>query len=59
MIKTAVVIVPILYMDEPKVNHNQDVNLQALLESGYRVKSVNDFEYHDVMFAHYVLEKDE
>lgn len=61
MIKTAIVTVPILNMDDNKPNIKSDVqvNLKSLLDEGYRVKIVNDILYHDVMFAHYILEKEE
>ena len=61
MIKTAVVVLPILSVDGSKPNINSDVrvNLNSLLEAGYRIKIVNDVLYHDVIFAHYILEKEE
>ena len=60
MIKTAIVAVPILSMDDNKPNINSDVkvDLRSLLDEGYRIKIVNDILYHDIMFAHYVLEKE-
>ena len=61
MIKTAIVTVPILSMDDNKPNTNSDVkiDLKSLLNEGYRIKIVNDIVYHDVVFAHYILEKEE
>lgn len=61
MIKTAIVTTPILNMDTNKLNINSDVqvDLKSLLNEGYRIKIVNDVLYHDVIFAHYVLEKEE
>ena len=61
MIKTAIVTTPILSMDNDKPNINSDVkvDLQSLLEEGYRIKIVNDVLYHNVIFAHYILEKEE
>ena len=61
MIKTAIVTVPILGManNKPNINSDVTVNLESLLNEGYRIKIVNDVLYHDVMFAHYVLEKEE
>lgn len=60
MIKTAIVTVQILSMDDNKLNINSDakVDLKSLLEEGYRIKIVNDVLYHDIVFAHYVLEKE-
>ena len=59
MIKTAIVTIPLLTVgNSPNIN-SQSVNLDALLSEGYRVKIVNDFLYHDIVFAHYVLEKEE
>ena len=61
MIKTAIVTIPILSMDNDKPNINSDVkvDLQSLLDEGYRIKIVNDVLYHNVIFAHYILEKEE
>lgn len=61
MIKTATVTIPILSMDNDKPNINSDVkvDLQSLLDEGYRIKIVNDVLYHNVIFAHYILEKEE
>lgn len=60
MIKTAITTIPILSIDSNKPNTNPDVNVDliGLLNDGYRVKIVNDFLYHDVIFAHYILEKE-
>ena len=70
MIKTAVITVPILKMDDDDSNmrsmdddnsnmrSNVEVDLKSLLDDGYRIKIVNDVLYHDIMFAHYVLEKE-
>ena len=61
MIKTAIITVPILRTTDNNVTINSDakVDLQTLLDDGYRIKIVNDILYHDVMFAHYILEKEE
>ncbi len=61
MIKTAIVTVPILSMDDNKVNINSDVkvDLHTLLNEGYKIKIVNDVLYQNVIFAHYILEKEE
>ena len=62
MIITASIVVPILNMDEnlPEIrNKSQELDLHTLLTQGYRIKIVNDFLYHDVIFAHYILEKEE
>ncbi len=61
MIKTAIVTTPILSMDNDKPNINSDVkvDLSKLLEEGYRIKIVNDVLYQNVIFAHYILEKEE
>lgn len=61
MIKTAIVTVPILSMNDTKPNINSDVqvDLKSLLNEGYRIKIVTDVLYHDVIFAHYILEKEE
>ena len=61
MIKTAIVTTPILSMGDNKLNINSDVqvDLKSLLDEGYRIKIVNDVLYHDVVFAHYILEKEE
>lgn len=61
MIKTAIITVPILSTTDNNVTINSDakVDLQTLLDDGYRIKIVNDILYHDVMFAHYILEKEE
>lgn len=60
MIKTAIVTTPILSMDNDKPNINSDVqvNLERLLDEGYRIKIVNDVLYQNVIFAHYILEKE-
>lgn len=60
MIKTAIVTVPILSMDDNELDIRSDVqvNLRILLDEGYRIKIVNDVLYHNVMFAHYILEKE-
>lgn len=60
MIETAVVVLPILSIDgrKPNINSDVQVNLNSLLKEGYRIKIVNDVLYHDVIFAHYVLEKE-
>lgn len=61
MIKTAIATVPLLSLDNNKPNITSDVqvDLKSLLDEGYRIKIVNDVLYHDVMFAHYILEKEE
>ena len=61
MIKTAIATVPLLSLDTNKLTINSDiqVDLKSLLDEGYRIKIVNDVLYHDVMFAHYILEKEE
>lgn len=61
MIKTAIVTIPILSMgnDKPNINSDVKVDLQSLLDEGYRIKIVNDVLYHNVIFAHYILEKEE
>lgn len=60
MIKTAIIVVPILSSDnKPNITTDAKVDLKNLLDEGYRIKIVNDILYHDVMFAHYVLEKEE
>ena len=61
MIKTAIVIVPLLTVEtSPSINNTkQAANLDTLLSEGYRIKIVNDVLYHNVVFAHYVLEKEE
>lgn len=60
MIKTAIVTVPILNVDDniPNVNSDVKIDLKSLLNEGYRIKIVNDIVYHDVVFAHYILEKE-
>ena len=45
--------------DKPNINSDVQVNLERLLGEGYRIKIVNDVLYHDIMFAHYILEKEE
>jgi len=61
MIKTAIVTVPILSMSDTKmdINSNIRVDLKSLLDEGYRIKIINNVLYHDVVFAHYILEKEE
>ena len=61
MIKTAIVTVPILSMSDNKmdINSNIRVDLKSLLDEGYRIKIINNVLYHDVVFAHYILEKEE
>lgn len=64
MIKTAIITVPILSTNDNNVSIKIDAKvdlqtLQTLLNDGYRIKIVNDILYHDVMFAHYILEKEE
>lgn len=60
MIKTAIITVPILSLDNrPNITSDAQVSLKSLLDEGYRIKIVNDVLYHDVMFAHYILEKEE
>lgn len=60
MFKTAIVCVPILYgLELPQIKNMGTVNdLHKLLEQGYRIKLMNDILYHDVVFSHYVLEKE-
>lgn len=60
MIKTAIVTVPLLVGDsKPNINSDIQVDLKSLLNEGYRIKIVNNVLYHDVVFAHYILEKEE
>lgn len=60
MIKTAIATVPLLSLDnKPNITSDVQVDLKSLLDEGYRIKIVNDVLYHDVMFAHYILEKEE
>ena len=60
MIKTAVICIPLLYGEEyPQIKNMGTVdNLNKLLDQGYRIKIMHDILYHDVVFSHYVLEKE-
>lgn len=65
MISTAVITVPALFPDELKSQFPEGLNpvqaknkLDELLANGYRIKIMNDFVYGQVVFTHYVLEKE-
>lgn len=61
---TAVVMVPSLF--ENNINDwpaglnpvEQKATLDKLLADGYRIKIMNDFVYRDIVFTHYMLEKE-
>lgn len=59
MIKTAVVLLPTLWTEKPTVDNSVDADLQDLINKGYRIKIMNDFEYSGGCYTHYVLEKEE
>lgn len=59
MIKTAVVLLPTLWTEKPTVDNSVDADLQDLINKGYRIKIMNDFECNGVCYTHYVLEKEE
>lgn len=60
MTKTAILCIPLLYGEEcPQIKNMGTVNdLNKLLDQGYRIKIMHDILYHDVVFSHYVLEKE-
>lgn len=60
MIKTAILCVPLLYTEEyPQIKDMGTTDdLNKLLDQGYKIKLMNDIVYHDVVFSHYVFEKE-
>lgn len=57
-VDTAIIVTPILYRESPNIKNEPGIpNLNKLLENGYRIKIVNNFEYEGAVYAHYVLER--
>lgn len=60
MTKTALVLLPTMWAGEkPIIKNSEDVDLKNLINQGYRIKIMNDFEYNGSIYTHYVLEKEE
>lgn len=63
---TAVIMAPTLFLEQFRKSLPEDLNpekakqkLDELLADGYRIKLMNDFVYEQVVFTHYVLEKED
>lgn len=63
--KTVVIMVPTIFPEEFRPHfpaglnpEKQKARVDELLADGYRIKIMNDFVYEQVVFTHYVLEKE-
>lgn len=60
MTKTALVLLPTMWTGEkPIIKNSEDVDLKNLINQGYRIKIMNDFQYNGTCWTHFVLEKEE
>lgn len=62
--KTAIIMVPTLFdntlKDWPEGLNPQEqkATLEKLLAEGFQIKIMNDFVFRDIVYTHYVLEKE-
>lgn len=59
---TAVILVPTLWTDDSQIeaehiNPKAKEKLDKLLENGWEIEIMNNFEYKGILYTHYVLKR--